>query len=171
MNISLIGMMGSGKTTIAKSLSLKLKDFSLVDIDELITIEEKCTINDIFKNKGESYFRQIESRILSDILKNQNQIIATGGGIVLSDVNIKNLKDKSIVFFLNADADIIFNRIKNSKTRPLLNDCDMNEKIRKILEERIERYNQAHYIIDTNNKEPEDIVDEIIRKSGINGNG
>lgn len=170
MNISLIGMMGSGKTTIAKILADILSDFSLVDTDEKIIENECCSINEIFSKKGEAEFRKIETTVLKNILKNDNQIISTGGGIITSDENISMLKNNSIVFFLDADEETLYNRVKNNKERPLLNNGDMKDKIHKLLEQRIQKYKNAHYIINTNNKYPKEIAEEIIRKSGINGN-
>ena len=169
MNISLIGMMGAGKTTIGKLLSEELDGFSFVDIDSLIVKSEKCSINDIFSNKGENYFREIETQILKEILNKDNHIISTGGGIILFDENIKILNEKSYTFFLSADEETLYNRVKNSKDRPLLADCDIKNKIHTILTQRIERYKQVKYIIDTNNKTPDIIVKEVIGKLGING--
>ena len=170
MNIAVIGMMGSGKTTVAKRLAQILKSFSFIDTDNLIVEIEKSTISDIFKNKGEEYFIRLESRVLNDILEKDNQIISTVGGIVVKNENIQLLKKKSVVFFLQADDEVLFDRIKEDNTRPLLNHSDKKERSAKILYERKEKYEQAHYIIDTNNKSIEDIAGEIIRKSGINGN-
>lgn len=170
MNISVIGMMGSGKTTVAKILFAKLKNFILVDTDSLIEEREKSSINDIFANNGEAYFRAAETDVLVNILKKDNQIISTGGGIVLKDVNLEQLKQHSVVFFLDADIDTLFERVKNNKDRPLLNNGKIREKIDVILNQRRKKYEQAHYIIDTNNKNPDIIADEIIRKSGLNGN-
>ena len=88
MNISLIGMMGSGKTTIAKLLVEKLNSFSLVDTDSIIVETENTTINEIFSLKGEDYFRSVESTVLGDVLSSDNQVISTGGGIVKKEQNI-----------------------------------------------------------------------------------
>ena len=162
MNISLIGMMGAGKTTIGKLLSEELGDFSFVN-------NEKCSINEIFLKKGEKYFREIESKILKEVLNNDNQIISTGGGIVLLEQNIRILNEKSFTFYLSADEESLYERVKNSKDRPLLSDCDMKIKIHSLLKERINKYKQVHYIIDTNNKTPDIIVKEIIRRLEING--
>lgn len=170
MNISIIGMMGSGKSTVAELLSSKLNKFSRVDTDELIVSLENTSINDIFANKGEKYFRDLETRILIDVLNNDNQVISTGGGIVLKNTNLKILKEKSVVFFLSADEEELFERVKNNTERPLLNNVDMREKITQILKVRRPLYEQAHYIIDTNKKSPNDISEEIIRKSGLYGN-
>lgn len=164
MNISLIGMMGSGKTTIAKLLVAKFCDFSLVDTDSLIVKRENMTINDIFASKGEDYFRDVESNILVDVLSNDKQVISTGGGIVVKEQNISLLKEKSTVVYLEASADVLFDRVKNNDERPLLNVSDIKNKIDTLLNKRIDSYKKAHITINTNNKIPEIIVDEIIEK-------
>ena len=161
MNISLIGMMGSGKSTIGKLLKIKLSDYRFIDTDEEIIKKENMSINEIFAQKGEEYFRRIETEVLNRILSNNNQIISTGGGIIKSEENIKNLKEKSIVFYLKAEGTELCKRVKNNKERPLLNVENMYEKIKILLNEREKNYKQAHYIISTDNKTPEEITNEI----------
>ena len=163
MNISLIGMMGSGKTSIGELLS-KLLNMSFVDTDEQIIKSEKTSINQIFAQKGETYFREIETATLKNVLNFNNQIISTGGGIIKSDENLSLLKEKSVVFYLKASPDILFERIKNNKERPLLNVENMKDKIKTILQERISQYEKAQYIIVTDDKSPIEIANEIIGK-------
>lgn len=162
MIISLIGMMGCGKSTIAKLLSDRLC-FQLLDTDSLIVNRENQSINEIFQNKGEGYFRHLESEILTEVLAVDNSVISTGGGIVKSEANILLLKEKSIVFYLKADENVLYERVKNNRERPLLNTEDMFLKIKTLLFERNEKYELAHYVIDAN-QEPNKIVDEIIEK-------
>ena len=162
MIISLIGMMGCGKSTVAKLLSDRLC-FQLLDTDSLIVNRENQSINEIFQNKGEGYFRHLESEILTEVLAVDNSVISTGGGIVKSEANILLLKDKSIVFYLKADENVLYERVKNNRERPLLNTEDMFLKIKTLLLERNEKYKLAHYVIDAN-QEPNKIVDEIIEK-------
>ena len=161
MNISLIGMMGSGKTCIGELLA-KLLNMSFVDTDEQIIKTEKISINQIFAQKGETYFREMETATLNNVLNYNNQIISTGGGIIKSDENLSLLKEKSVVFYLKASPDIIFKRIKNNKERPLLNVENMKDKIKTILQERISQYEKAQYIIVTDDKSPIEIANEII---------
>lgn len=161
MNISLIGMMGSGKTCIGELLA-KLLNMSFVDTDEQIIKSEKTSINQIFAQKGETYFREIETATLKNVLNFNNQIISTGGGIIKSDENLSLLKKKSVVFYLKASPDILFERIKNNKERPLLNVENMKDKIKTILQERISQYEKAQYIIVTDDKSPIEIANEII---------
>ncbi len=164
MNISLIGMMGSGKTTIAQILTKKLTGFAFVDTDLLIISKEKRTINEIFEKNGENYFRKIESEILKNVLKNDNQLISTGGGIIKSVDNIKLLKENSVVFYLKASPDTLYERVKNNKERPLLNVEGMRGKIITLLDERENFYLKAHHIIITDNKTPDIIVNEILKE-------
>ena len=161
MNISLIGMMGSGKTCIGELLA-KLLNMSFVDTDKQIIKTEKTSINQIFAQKGETYFREIETATLKNVLNFNNQIISTGGGIIKSDENLSLLKEKSVVFYLKASPDILFERIKNNKERPLLNVENMKDKIKTILQERISQYEKAQYIIVTDDKSPIEIANEII---------
>lgn len=164
MNISLIGMMGSGKSTIGKYLLKNLEGYSFFDTDDIIVSKEKCSINEIFKNKGEEYFRNVESSVLENILNNDNQIISTGGGIVLRAFNIKLLKEKSIIIYLEADSETLYSRVKNNNERPLLNVDNMREKIDSLLKKRVFLYEAAHIKINTVNKTPEIIVNEILEK-------
>jgi len=111
--IVLIGMMGSGKSTVSKLLSEKL-NLSLLDTDEIFEQQEKCKIVDFFKKYGEEKFREIESEILKKALTKSNCIISTGGGIVLKEENRILLSDKSILtIYLSANYETIYNRIKD----------------------------------------------------------
>ena len=164
MNIALIGMMGSGKSTIAKLLANRLKDFSFVDTDEEIIKSQKISINEIFEKYGEKTFRTIETEQLKEILKKDNQVIATGGGIVISEDNLNNLLNSSVLIYLKAEPEELYKRVKNNKERPLLNDCNIKEKIINLLGQREEKYKKAHFTIDTTNKTPDIIVKEILEK-------
>ncbi|MCD7780154.1 MAG: shikimate kinase [Candidatus Gastranaerophilales bacterium] len=164
MNISLIGMMGSGKTTVGRLLAEKLTGFSFFDTDEEIVKRENKSINKIFEEKNEQYFRKIEAEVLKEILQGNNKIISTGGGVVKSSENLKLLKEKSVVIYLKANAYTLYERIKNNKERPLLNVDNMREKIITLLSERSKFYEQAHIIIDSQNKKADIISLEIVEK-------
>ena len=117
-NIVLIGMMGSGKSTIGYLLSKKLR-FKFIDIDQAIEIETGEKIADIFKFKGEEYFRKIEEKITVKILKSQNSVIALGGGAFLNENIRKEALSKCITVWLNWNNTTILKRIAKSKKRPL----------------------------------------------------
>lgn len=162
MNIALIGMMGSGKTTVGNLLKEELNNFTFIDTDTKIIEKENKSINEIFSMYGEEYFRNIETEILKNILNNDNQIISTGGGIIKSEENIKLLKENATVIYLKASAEKLYERVKNNKERPLLNTENMLKKIKQLLNERENNYNKADYTINTDNKSPKEITNEII---------
>ena len=162
MNISLIGMMGCGKSTIGKLLA-SYTGYSFVDIDELIVQQERISISQIFEQKGEDYFRSVEAKLLEKVLCKDNQVISTGGGIVKLENNIKILKEKSKVFYLNAPLDVLFDRVKEDTNRPLLQTQNIKLKIETLLSERSSFYERAHHIIDADNM-PEYVVTQIIEK-------
>ena len=103
-NIILVGMMGAGKTTIGKELLNVLKDYTLIDMDSEIENREKMKISEIFEKYGEKHFRELETNLLKELSKNQNQIISTGGGVFEKEENRNILKETGTVFYLKASA-------------------------------------------------------------------
>ena len=162
MNIALVGMMGCGKTTIG-SLLASYMGYSFVDIDELIVQQECISIPQIFEQKGEDYFRAVESQILENVLQKDNQVISTGGGIVKLDSNLNRLKEKSKTFYLKAPVDVLCERVKGDNNRPLLKTDNIKLKIESLLNERCSLYERAHFIIEAD-KMPEYVVSQIIEK-------
>ena len=141
-NIVLIGFMGSGKTTVGKSVA-KILDMKFIDMDELIEKKDGRRISEIFKCNGEKYFRELESQVAEECSRMNNVVISTGGGVILNQDNIKNLKKSSLVFYLKADANCIYQRVRYSKTRPLLNVEDPLKKIEELLNGRKEFYEKS----------------------------
>lgn len=168
MIISLVGYMGSGKSHISKILSEKL-NFKLIDLDKEISRRNKLTIPEIFEKKGEIYFRKLERETLEEILASQeNVILSLGGGtpVYYNNMEIINHNSKSV--FLRASVGTLSERLlKQKEKRPLIaniSDENLPEFIAKHLFERNEFYNKAQASIITDNRTPEDIVDEIIEK-------
>lgn len=167
LNISIIGFMATGKTTIGKKLSKKLNT-EFIDIDKLIEERMQKSISEIFEKHGEVYFREIEKETIEEVMKLKNIIISCGGGVCLDPENIVNIRKNSRVILLEADPETIIERTKNDETRPLLKDRKQKEDIEKIMEKRKDSYYKAaDIIIDTNNKAVANIVDEIINKIGV----
>ena len=161
--IILIGMMGSGKSTISKILSEKL-NLPLFDTDEIFEQQTNCKITDFFKNNGEEKFRKIESEILKETAKQDNCIISTGGGIILKENNRDILfKDDILTIYLKATSETIYQRIKNDKTRPLLLVENPQNEIEKILNSREQFYKLAKATIKTDSKDREEITEEILK--------
>jgi shikimate kinase len=159
--IVLTGMMGSGKSTVGKLLSENL-GIQFVDLDVFIEQSENLSISEIFKQKGEKYFRQIEKDKILEIFNENNQVISLGGGAFEDDNIRKFLLKNSCVIYLKTSPQKIFERIKNDTTRPLLSGEMSISKINEILDVREKNYNSAEKIILTDEKEPNLVVDEIL---------
>lgn len=161
MNIVLCGMMGCGKTTVAAELGKS--GYSVVDTDAVI-VERYGEINKIFDNRGEEYFRDIESLVTAQVAKNYgNAVISLGGGCVLRAQNVKNLKDSGKIFYLRASAQTIIGRLEGDTARPLLRG-GLEERVTGLLKARASVYEDAaDFIVDTDGKTPEQIAREIVR--------
>ncbi len=165
MRIVLIGPMGSGKSSIGKILAKKI-DFKFIDTDKLIEIKEGIKIKEIFNSKGESYFRDLEVKVLEETLTAQIAVIATGGGIVEREKNRLLLENEKNVFFLNSSVKRQFERTKDSDKRPLLNKGDNFKTLRELYKKRLPHYeNVSRYEIEMDNKTNEEIVEQIIKNT------
>lgn len=159
--IVLIGMMGSGKTTIGKLLGEKLTLRS-IDIDVIIEQNEKRTISEIFQNEGEKYFRNIERETIKKIFTNKDLIISLGGGAFENQLTQELLLKNSTVIYLKTSPNVILKRIKNNTNRPLLKNQMTVEKIQSIILQRQKNYELANITILTDNKNTDKIVEEIL---------
>lgn len=166
MIISLIGYMGSGKSHISKVLSNKL-GLKLIDLDHRISLKNKMTIPEIFEKKGEIYFRKQERELLEEILATEeNLVLSVGGGTPAYYNNIEVLNQNSETIFLRTSVKTLTERLlKQKQKRPLIakiEDEDLPEFIAKHLFERNPFYSKAKHTLDTDKKEVEDIVKEIV---------
>ena len=155
-------MMGVGKSTIAKTLAKKLS-FNFVDIDELIEKKESCSINDIFRNKSEIFFRKLENKITLEELQKKGSVISLGGGAFLNRSIRQSVKRSSISFWIDVSLDILVKRLKKTKKRPLLVNKDLNKEVSKIYLERKKNYNQADFKIKCDFLKKDEIVKEILK--------
>jgi shikimate kinase len=162
-NIILTGFMGVGKTSVGTRLAKDL-GYAFVDTDTLIEADQKMTITEIFAKFGEPSFRDVESRILGQVLENEGQVVSTGGGAVIRDENRALFKSAGIVICLTARPEVIFERIRQETHRPLLQCPDPTAKIRELLDNREKFYRQADLVIDTSEKSVDDAVREIKEK-------
>ena len=159
-NLTLTGMMGVGKTTIGKNLAKKLR-YNFVDIDKLIENNEGTSINLIFKNKSESYFRKIESDITLAELKKEKSVISLGGGAFLNNNIRKNIKRLSTSFWLDIPTHVLAKRLKNSNQRPLLYNKNISDVLKKIYFERKKIYNEADFKIKCSSLKPSEMAKPI----------
>ena len=160
-NLTLTGMMGVGKSTIGKNLAKKL-NYKFVDIDKLIEDQEGLSINLIFKNKSESYFRKIENDITLSELKKESSVISLGGGAFLNNQIRRNAKKLSVSFWLDVPIYELIKRLKKSKQRPLLFKKNISETVKKIYIDRKKIYNEANFKIKCNSLNSDQIVSKIL---------
>ena len=160
-NLTLTGMMGVGKSTIGKNLAKKLK-YNFIDVDKIIEAKEGLSINLIFKNKSESYFRKIENDITLSELKKDNSVISLGGGAFLNKTIRRNVKKFSISFWLDVPVYELIKRLKKSDQRPLLFKKNIDETVKKIYFDRKKIYNEADFRIKCNSLKSREIVNKIL---------
>ena len=155
-------MMGVGKSTIGKMLASELS-FKYVDIDALIEKHEGCSINLIFKNKTEVYFRKLENDLSLIELDKKNVVISLGGGAFLNNSIRRAVKIKAVSFWLDVEISELIRRLKNTTRRPLLYKKNLTEEINKIYLERKKTYSEADFRVKCNFLKPEMIVNKILK--------
>jgi len=163
MNIVLIGMRGSGKTTVGKLLAKRLGT-QFIEMDELIVQRLGQSIPEIVNNYGWKKFRDVEAEITREVAQLDNVVNATGGGVVTREENIRELKKKGKLVWLKADIDTLLRRIGNDQSRPSLTGKSQREDMEAVLAERSPVYQRvADFIIDTEGKMPEEVAETIAK--------
>ncbi len=160
-NIIITGFMGTGKSVVAKELARKLK-MEFIDMDRIIEERQGTSIADIFAGYGEKYFRAQENKLVKELSRKENMVIATGGGTLLSSDNARMLVQTGEIVSLYADSRTIYDRVKKRNSRPLLKGENILSKINRLLEERKKVYNYFTIKIDTANLSVQEVVDKII---------
>tara|TARA_B100001121_G_C18613381_1_gene585570 strand:- start:319 stop:807 length:489 start_codon:yes stop_codon:yes gene_type:complete len=153
-------MMGVGKSTVGKNLAKKLS-YNFIDIDKIVEFEENLSVYNIFRDKGENYFRKIEKKVTLRELKNNSSVISLGGGAFLNKSIRKLVKTSAISFWLDVNIEKLILRLKMSKKRPLLIKKNISQTIRKIYLERKKTYNEADHRIVCNNLKKNEVVEKI----------
>ena len=159
-NIVLIGMMGSGKSTIGYLLSKNI-NLNFIDVDKFIEKETKLKIHEIFQKKGEVYFRNLEEKITLKLLKGKGKIISLGGGGFINNNIRKEVLKNHISFWLNWKNSTIINRILKSKKRPIAISSSEND-LKKLINERSNIYSEAKFKINCETLTKNMIVKNII---------
>jgi shikimate kinase len=173
INLYLIGMMGAGKTTVGRLLAKHL-EYGFLDTDSTIVQAAKKSINEIFASEGEEGFRQLESDVLAEVCAYTRLTVATGGGIILQRKNWSYLRH-GLVVWLDGSVDLLYNRLIEDSSRPLLQDADPKEKLRSLLEQRQALYSQADLQISLRDGEtPEalamrimEVIPSVLKKQGV----
>jgi shikimate kinase len=163
-SISLVGLMGCGKTTIGVRLARRL-NIPFVDSDHEIEAAAGHTVSEIFEKFGEEDFRKGERRVINRLISEEKKIIlSTGGGAFMDPITRSRLKKKSIVIWLKADVELLVERTSRRNSRPLLLSGDPNEILEKLIKERYPIYNEAQIMVESGQGPHDKVVNDIIWK-------
>lgn len=163
-NIMLIGFMGTGKSTVASCLCREY-GMEIVEMDELIAKRAGMSISDIFAQYGEEYFRDLETNLVLELQSQSNQVVSCGGGVVLRERNVEEMKKGGSIVLLTAEPETILERVKDDDNRPLLRGNKNVAFISDMMEKRRPKYEAAaDVVIHTDGKEVQEICREIMEK-------
>jgi shikimate kinase len=164
-HVTLIGMMGSGKSTVAPQLA-PLLDRPIVEVDELIEKAEGMPIGEIFIAKGEAYFRRLECAVIVEVIKRPPAVLSLGGGAFLWEATRELLLKETFVVYLSANVDVLVSRVQAAPVgvRPLLNvpGVDLTLLVRDLLERRGAYYGLAHHRVETGASSPDEVARAIV---------
>jgi shikimate kinase len=162
-NVVLIGLSGSGKTTVGRLLAKRL-GWRFVDTDREIQHEQGQSVQAIFREHGEPSFRAIEAAMVARVCGRTHQVIATGGGSPVAEANRERMLDGNLVIFLECAPSTLANRLTRSiarEPRPMLEDRDLAERLAELGEQRDAAYRCAHHVVQTDHRTPREVADVI----------
>ncbi|MDB4384999.1 shikimate kinase [Opitutaceae bacterium] len=161
-NLYLVGFMGTGKTTIGRAIAYRLK-YQLLDSDHEIERHEDRTVAEIFADRGEDYFRELERKFVDEGHAETNCVVACGGGLVVQPGMLDKLQKKGVVVCLHASLETILERTSANRNRPLLHVDDPMERLRDLYAEREPIYRRAGAVILTDHRPTSDIISHVMR--------
>lgn len=162
-NVVLVGLSGSGKTTVARLLARRL-GWRFVDTDQEIQRQAGMSVQEIFRVQGEPAFRTLESDTIVEVCRRSRQVIATGGGAVVADANRSQLLNGNLVVYLESRPETLAGRLSrnlNREPRPLLENSDLVERLAELGRQRDQQYRCAHHVVETDQRTPREVVDVI----------
>lgn len=163
-NIFLIGFMGCGKSTVAAGLS-QMYGMKVIEMDQLLAQRQGMSIPEIFEKHGETYFRDLESTLVLEIQGVRNQVVSCGGGVVLREQNVLEMKKNGHIILLTAKPDTILKRVERNDDRPILKGKKNVRDISELMEKRRPKYESAaDIVIETDNKSVKEICEEVMQK-------
>lgn len=169
MTISLIGLPGSGKSTVGRQLARRLQ-LPFFDSDHVIEQQLGCSIREYFEREGEDRFRDVEESVIDQLTQNPKCVLSTGGGVVLRSANRKHLHERSQVVYLNSSPDELFRRLRHDVNRPLLQVADPLGRLRDLHTLRDPLYREtAHFIIETGRPSVATLVNMIVMQLELAG--
>lgn len=169
MTVSLIGLPGSGKTTVGRQLSRRLR-VPFLDSDTVIEQQLGCSIREFFEREGEQRFRDIEASVIDELTQSSEGVLSTGGGAVLRPENRAHLHGRTRVVYLNSSPDDLFRRLRHDKNRPLLQVADPLGRLRDLHTQRDPLYREtAHFQVDTGRPSVASLVNMILMQLDMDG--
>jgi len=169
LNIALVGLPGSGKSTVGRQLARRL-DLSFNDTDHVIEQRIGCSIRDYFEREGEAAFRDIEEEVIRELTGQDSGVLATGGGAVLRPANRERLRQSGQVIYLRSAPEEVFRRVRHDANRPLLQVADPLARLRSLYEERDPLYREtAHFTIETGRPSVPTLVNMILMQLELAG--
>ena len=162
-NLALIGFMGTGKSSVGRLVAETLH-YTFLDTDRVIEARAGKSIGDIFEQQGEAAFRELERRIVEELTRRKRTVISTGGGLPINEANLASLKTHALVVCLWASPEKIFERVGDHRHRPLLNEAEPLEKIRRLLFERGPYYRQADVLMNTDFRALREVAGQVIHQ-------
>lgn len=169
MLVSLIGMPGGGKSTIGKQLARRIA-VPFIDSDTVIERQIGCSIREFFDREGEESFRDIEQRVIADLVANSSGVLATGGGVVLREANREALRQGSTVVYLRSSPEELFRRLRHDTQRPLLQVSDPMARLRSLFQQRDPLYRGvAHFVIETGRPSVPNLINMLLMQLELAG--
>ena len=170
-NIYLVGMMGAGKTTLGKALAQKM-GHEFLDTDRLLVERTGVPVATIFEIEGEPGFRRRESAVLAEVARREGCVVATGGGIVLSEDNRRLMRESGTVVYLRARLENLWERTRHDTSRPLLATANPRATLESLLEQREPLYREAaHIVVDTGSQSSGTLVNRVLSSLQAAGPG
>lgn len=167
--IVLVGLPGSGKTTVGKQLARRLR-LPFVDSDHVIEERLGCSIREFFEREGEDRFRDVEQEVIDELSRGQACVLSTGGGAVLRSANRQHLHDRGKVVYLRSTPEDVYRRVRHDRNRPLLLVADPLQRLRDLYDARDPLYREtAHFVIDTGRPSVATLVNMIVMQLELSG--
>jgi shikimate kinase len=167
--IALVGLPGSGKTTVGRQLARRLQ-LPFVDSDHEIEVRIGCSIREFFEREGEARFRDIEEEVLDTLTLAPAKVVSTGGGAVLREANRKHLHGRGRVVYLKSTPEELFRRLRHDSNRPLLQVADPLLKLKNLFAERDPLYRDvAHFVLETGRPSVSTLVNMIVMQLELAG--
>ena len=167
--ISLIGLPGSGKSTVGRQLARRLQ-LPFFDSDHVIEQQLGCSIREYFEREGEARFRDVEQAVIDELTHRPKCVLSTGGGVVLRPANRQHLRERAQVVYLNSSPEELYRRLRHDTSRPLLQVADPLDRLRELFTQRDPLYREtAHFIIETGRPSVPTLVNMIVMQLELAG--